>query len=157
MALDGSYIDVDEFKTRTIMPAEDVDYLESSFPGYLASRLQIATSRINARLMKLYAVPFALPAPAIVIGWLIAIVTVEAYQKRGWNTSDEQSKDIVNDAATAFGEIKEAAESKDGLFELPLRQDLPGSGARTKGGPLAYSDTSPYAFTTRQREANRGR
>lgn len=156
MALADSYLDVPDWKARTVMPEADVVYLEATYPGWIASRLKIGTSRINGRLRKRYAAPFANPVPEIVLGWLDAMVTVEAYQKRGWNPSDEQSKQIADAAATAFGEIKEAADSEEGLFDLPLRQNTTEDGI-AKGGPLAYSEASPYDWTDVQAEALRGR
>ncbi len=147
---------VAEFTLRTVMPAEDVAYLESAYAGFLAARLAANTSRIYARLRKRYAVPFAAPVPEAALDWLTKITTVEAYQKRGWNTSDEQSKDIAVAAATAFEEIKEAADAEEGLFDLPLRENTTTEGI-SKGGPQAYAEASPYDWVDAQREAIRGR
>lgn len=146
---------VAEFTLRTVMPAEDVAYLESAFAGFLAARLAANTSRIYARLRKRYAVPFSAPVPEVALDWLTKITTVEAYQKRGWNTSDEQSKDIAGAAATAFEEIKEAADAEGGLFDLPLREDTTEEGVN-KGGPFVYAEASPHEWLDVQREAVRG-
>lgn len=150
------YLDVIAFKARTIMPSEDVDLLEEKAPGYLASRLALASSRMNAQLRKRYAVPFLAPVPEIVLGWLTSIVTPEAYRKRGWNPSDEQSAEIEQDRKDALDEIKQAADSENGLFDLPLRDDVDGSGV-VRGGPVAYSEPSPYDWLDVQAEAIRGR
>jgi hypothetical protein len=156
VTLANSALDLEEFKARTVMPAEDVDDLERSYDGFIARRLVIATSRIYTRLRKRYAVPFATPVPEIVLGWIVAIVTVEAYQKRGWNPSDEQSQQILEAATTALAEVKEAADSNEGLFDLPLRQDTTAEGI-SKGGPFFYSESSPFDWLDVQREAVRGR
>ncbi len=50
--------------------------------------------------------------------------------------------------------MKEAADSAEGLFELPLRADLETSGV-SKGGPLGYTEASPYRWTDRQADDGR--
>lgn len=156
----AAYLDVPGFTARTIMPAEDVTYLETNYAGWLLSRLTIGTSVINARLQKRYAVPFASPVPEIVLGWLTAMVTPKAYQKRGWNPSDAQSKDVLDDLKEALDQLKEAADSEVGLFELPVLETNLASNV-SKGGPLGYSETSPYVWTDLQacaaREEDAGR
>lgn len=148
-----AYLDVAGFQLRTVMPFEDVDFLESNHSGFLDARLEVGTSIINARLAKRYAVPFADPVPEIVLGWLVAVVTVKAYQKRGWNPSDQQSQDILDEAKEALEQLKEAADSEIGLFDLPLRADAENASGVTKGGPLGYTETSPYRWTDVQAEA----
>jgi hypothetical protein len=125
------------------MPPEDVAYLETTFAGFLDARIAVRSSLINARLQKRYVVPFVPPYPETVLGWLTALVTVDAYKKRGWNPSDAQSAQVVQDAVDALAEMKEAADSAEGLFELPVRENNLTS-AVSKGGPLGYSETSPY-------------
>lgn len=153
----GAYLDVPGFTSRTIMPAEDVTDLQTRYPGYLDSRLTIGTSLINARLQKRYAVPFGTTStpptgvPEIVLGWLTALVTVDAYKKRGWNPSDAQSAEVLADRQEALDQIKEASDSETGLFELPLSESNLTSAA-TKQVPAFYSETSPYRWTTLQRQ-----
>ncbi len=149
-----AYLDVAGFTLRTVMPIEDVDMLESTQSGFLDARLEVGTSLINARLAKRYAVPLADPVPEIVLGWLVALVTPKAYAKRGWNPSDAQSEQILADMTEALEQMKEAADSEIGLYELPLRADLETSGV-SKGGPLGYSETSPYRWTDLEAEAGR--
>lgn len=145
MPVEGSYLTLVEFVVRTVMPSEDVYELETRAPGFILARLTVWTSKINARLRKRYAVPFDAPVNEIVLGWLAAIVTVEAYQKRGWNAADEQAAQIKADRDEAIAELKEAADSQAGLFDLPLRQNTTADGI-SRGGPLASSDASPYAL-----------
>jgi hypothetical protein len=54
----------------------------------------------------------------------------------------------------ALAWLKEAADAKDGLIDLPLRADTTASGI-SRGGPLAYTETSPYAWTDVQAETGR--
>jgi hypothetical protein len=87
----------------------------------------------------------ATPVPEIVLGWLTLFVTYDAYRKRGTNPQDPNIASLIEDCKTAADEIKEAADSKDGLFDLPTSEDT--DSAITTGYPLAYSETSPYVWT----------
>lgn len=149
-------LSVSGFKARSIMPSADVDALETQEPGFLDAQLSMVTDRINSQLRKRYAVPFESPVPEIFLGWLTAIVTPLAYRKRGWNPSDEQSQAIEQDRKDALAEVQLAADSEIGLFDLPLRETTGESGI-SRGGPLGYSEASPYDWTDVQAEAIRGR
>jgi hypothetical protein len=133
-------LDIAGLKARGVMP--EVDYL--TLPGpYLQSRLEIATSEIYSRLRKRYATPFVAPYPEVAIGWLIALITPELYMRRGWDPSSEQGQAILDAATRARAELVEAANEKDGLFDLPLRADTSDDGI-DRGGPLGYSESNPY-------------
>lgn len=86
----------------------------------------------------------ASPVPEIVLGWLTTLVTDDLYRKRGRDPQDPAMVDLRDDVTRTLGEIKEAADSKDGLFDLPVSEDL--DSAVTTGGPLGYSETSPYVW-----------
>ena len=51
---------------------------------------------------------------------------------------------------TAKDEIKEAADSVDGLFDLPLIMAGAATSAITSGGPMGSSSASPYRWTDDQ-------
>lgn len=142
-----------EFQARSLMPSEDVDALEVARPGFIERRIAIHAGRIHGRLAKRYAVPFVAPVPEVVLGWLEAFVTFDAYQARGFNPRSEQDMLIAEAAKNAGAEIREAADSKDGLFDLPLREDTTGTSGVSVGGPLGYSEISPWRWTTVQRDA----
>jgi hypothetical protein len=146
----AAYLDLNGFKLRSEMPDEDIDLVEQRYPGYIVAKLDEETAWINGRLRKRYAVPFKDPVPTIVLAWLAKIVTPAIYKKRGWNPSSEEDQDILKGAENARAEAKEAADSNEGLFELPLRQDLPGTTGVQFGGPLGYSEADPYTWTDRQ-------
>lgn len=135
------------------MPQADVDLLETTDPGFIAAALEIQWDKIKGRLRKRYdvAVMQANP-PEVVLGWLTDIVTPKAYAKRGNNPAAASDlKDIYEAGELALAEIKEAADSKEGLFDLPLAKTTDASGV-SRGGPLGYAETSPYVWTTNQRE-----
>ena len=145
-----------EFKARTVMPTADVNELEAQTPGFWATQIVAAQAWIDARLKKRYAVPFAAPAPEIYLGWITTLVTYTGYQRRGWNPSSAENQLIVDAVKAAKEEIKEASDSNEGLFELPLRQSDPTTSGVVSGGPLGYAEQSPWDWTDRQVEAVRG-
>lgn len=132
------------------MPGEMIARLENKSPGWLQTKLNAKSSWINAKLWKRYAVPFSAPYPEIVLDWLAALVTPEAYAKIGFNPSSEQDKSsIIEPADNARDEIDDAADAQNGKFELPLRQDTTAAGI-SRGGPMVYSEQSPYVAFDRQ-------
>lgn len=149
------YLTFASFKVRTLMPAPEVDNLDEVNPGFIDARIAIQTSWINGRLRKRYGnngvnatLPFGQgqPVPDVVLGWLTALVTYDAYRARGFNPQDPLGELIRADYDAAKAEVKEAADSKDGLFDLPASTEETDSSVTT-GGPQAYSETSPYVWT----------
>ncbi len=144
-------LDFDGFKTRTIMPSGDVDGIEADSPGFIDGRIVVAISWIESKLRKRYDVPFVAPVPEVVFGWIVAIVTPEAYRRRGWDPGEAQSAQIEQDRKDAREQVQEAADSFEGLYDLTLRSDTTESGI-SKGGPRGYAETSPYVWTDHQFE-----
>lgn len=87
----------------------------------------------------------ATPVPEIVLGWLVSMVTYDCYRKRGANPQDPAIVQVVSDLDITMAELKEASDGKDGLFDLPSSEDT--DSAVTTGGPLGYSEASPYVWT----------
>lgn len=86
----------------------------------------------------------ATPVPEIVLSWLTTLVTHKLMRKRGMNPQDPIIELLVADVQRVHDEIKEAADSKDGLFDLPTSEDE--DSAVTTGGPAGCSQTSPYVW-----------
>lgn len=149
------YLDLPGFRAETLMPGSDVDTLETLHPGWIAGQLDSWSRKIDSRLRKRYAVPFAAPIPATVKSWLAQIVTLRAYLKRGVDPKDEQFTVIKEDADEALDEIKEAADAVDGLYDLPLL-DTGDASAISKGGPRSYSEAGPYVGFDAQERIGRG-
>lgn len=147
------YLTLETFKTRTLIAGGEVDYVEAEAPGFTAQRIAIRTSWIHSRLTKRYgkSLPFSDPVPETILGWLTAFVTLDILRKRGLNPQDTTADFLVADVAKAEAEVKEASDSKDGLFDLPSPE---GGGSNvTTGGPLGYSETSPYVWVSKQLQA----
>jgi hypothetical protein len=114
------------------------------------------TSWILSRLRKRYdTVAITAAPPEVARGWLESLVTMDCYLRRGFAPTSEENNLFMANAETAKAELKEAADSKDGLFDLPLLPDPAGGSAVSKGGPLGYTEQSPFAWTTAQRNAGR--
>lgn len=150
------YLTLALFRLRTLMPQVDIDAVEAETPGFTLGRLTTHSAKIDTRLRKRYSVPFSslVPYPEAALEWLTKIVTFELYLKRGVDPSDQSIALVRSDKEQAEAEVKEAADSKDGLFDLPTLDTADGS-AVVKGGPLAYTETSPYVFADLQRENGR--
>lgn len=114
-------------------------------PPFIEQTLQDWTAYINDRLKKRYAVPFNEPVPFTVKKWLKDLATKTCYDKRGRNPASQQDQDAIEKPYDqAVTEVKEAADAKDGLFDLPLLDSAPGASAVVNASPLFYSETSPY-------------
>ena len=148
------YLDLTSFKALSTMPSGIVDDVESVSSGWVLGQLGYWSAWIDSRLGKRYAVPFSSPYPVAVTGWLARIVTLQVWLKRGIDATDEQFLEIKSDANAARDEIKAAANSNVGLFDLPERADVSTSGI-SRGGPLSYSESSPYVWADRQRRIGR--
>lgn len=148
---DFAFLDFNGFRARTLMPPEDVDAVEAAHAGWILQQLVDGSAYLRSRLDKRYG-PWEAPYPNACGRWLAAMVTVRAYMKRGVNPSDAQFELIKADADLAVAEVKEAADSSTGLFDLPLRQDSDASGI-ARGTPLSHSEAGPYEWTDLQLEA----
>ena len=149
------YITEDEFASLTVMPREDVIQLKLVEPGWLTAQILSFSAMIDGRLAKRYACPFGSPYPEVVRRWVVRLVTPHALMRRGVNTLDQMYQAIQEDAARAWEEVTEAANAKDGLWELPLRETDSANGI-TRISTLGYSERDPYSWTDVQVEAVRG-
>lgn len=71
------YLDFAGYRRRTEIEPGDIDLFESRRPGFIAHRIAILSSKINARLQKRYDVPLGKAAPALIAsGTLSPLVTL---------------------------------------------------------------------------------
>ena len=151
-----SYLFLADFSTRSILPVADTAAVEAARPGFINLRLATWTSKVEARLRKRYAVPFADPVPETVLDWIVTLATPDVFRARGYNPKSEQDQQIQAAADLAWKEVLEAANSEDGLFDLPLLETSPSTSAIVEGGPYGYSERSPYHWTDVEAEVIRG-
>lgn len=149
-----TYLTVAEFRDRTVMAPQDVDLVESKAPGFIDCQIAIKQEMLDARLRKRYSVPFVGTVNEAIKGWLTRIVTPEVMRKRGARADDPMMVQVIDGAAEAVTEIKEAADSQIGLYDLPLTGTTGVSGI-AYGGPRAYAEQSPYTWKKIQAEAAR--
>lgn len=158
MSAPTPYLDLAGFTTRTVMPSSDVTVVEDETPGKVVAFIAQHQAWIDGRMRKRYLTPFnanGATCPELVCKWLTTLVTPDVYRARGVNPGqDDQVARLDALADEARTEIREAADSVDGLFDLPLRDDLSAS-AIVAPGPLFASEQSPYAWMNRQRGPGR--
>jgi hypothetical protein len=95
----------------------------------------------------------ATPVPESFLDWLTVLVSNDVMWKRGTNPQDPAIVALTERRKQVLDEVKEAADSKDGLFDLPISDDE--QSAISSGGPMGTSNASPYAWTTQTGNAGR--
>ena len=141
-----AYLTIARFKIVALIPGGWVDEVEGMAAGFTEAQLDVGSDFIDAQLRKRYAAPFSAPIPGVIELWLARLVTPDIMVKRGVNATDEQFAYMVARQTEAKAEIQSAADSEKGLYDLPLRDDLTGTGI-TYGSPRSYSEQSPYVHT----------
>lgn len=91
------------------------------------------------------------PVPETILRWVTDLVTEDVAVRHGINSNDPLWTKIEGRATLAREQIEKAANTKDGLWDLPVSEDL-GSAVDT-GGPRGVAQASPYAWTYRQARA----
>lgn len=145
-----AYATIDGFKAQSVMPSSQVDQLEALEPGWLASKLASVSAYADTRLGKRLRVPLASPYSPTVVGFIVQIVTLDAYLKLGIPADDQQVQIVAKQAEDAHEALKEIADGQLSLYDLaPSDQSVD----RVEfGGVLAYSEASPYAHQDTQSE-----
>lgn len=148
------YMTTTAFMLASMIPEQQVVVLINNRTGWLENRIDWWSRKIEARLAKRYKVPFdpspTGPAPAIVLMWLTDLVQRDAYIALGTQSFSEADQKLIESSATqAEADLLEAANEETGLFDIPLRDDQPGS-AIIEEAPLMSTDTSPYSWIDRQ-------
>lgn len=136
-----------------VLLEEDVRWLEERYPGLVLRIAEAVSSSFDDFLSKRYGTPFQAPYPVSLIQHVVAVVVYLLITKRGVKVEGTklEAARLAHDLAWAW--VKEAADSKDGLIELVRAQATPrGAVAVDRGGPLAYSEASPYSWMDVQRD-----
>jgi hypothetical protein len=149
-----AYLTIDRYKVLALIPGGYVDEVEGMAPGFTAAQLDTRSDWIDAQLRKRYATPFKPPVPGIIEQWLALLVTPDLMVKRGVNATDEQFEYMERRAAFTAEAIQQAANSEVGLYDLPLRDDVTGTGI-AHAATRVYSEQSPYVGADIQAEIGR--
>jgi hypothetical protein len=137
------------------MPPNLVDTVETKFAGIVVGKIQAVSGVFNAKLVKRYAAAFELPYPEALKYHVACVVAFKLWMVLGYNPEGalDQHLKTLHDASLAW--LDEAANSETGLIELPPFED-PMVSAVNKGGPLSYTETSPYVHLDIQARDARG-
>lgn len=95
----------------------------------------------------------ATPVPETVLGWLTDLVSWDLMCRRYRNSQDPAIATFKESFDRTIAEVQQAADAKDGLFDLPVSEDQ--DSAVTTGFPLFYSEASPYVWADEQRCSGR--
>lgn len=155
-----AYLTVTEYKTLSLLPTGYIDEVAAiaiASPGdWLTAQLNYWSGFIDSRLRKRYPeVPFTSPYPYAVQGWLARLLDKVVQLKRGVDPTDAEMQLIVDQFNAALGEIKEAADGNEGLFDLPKHSNDTGT-AISRAPTLSYTEQSPYTASYRQRDNSEG-
>lgn len=146
-----SYLTFAQYKLGTTIKGGLVDLCGQA---KVEEWLDRQSNKICNRLVKRYAVNFTDPGPVAgqIKDWLTILVDINVLKFTGGVPDGREDEWASNDLKTVNDELKEAADSEKGLFELPLRNtDISGSAVNVCA-PLGYSEQSPYTWTDRQRD-----
>lgn len=144
-----AYLTLATYKNLTVLASVYLDEVEVAHPGWILEQLTYWSAVIDARLRKRYAAPFTAPnIPVAVTGWLARLVDIRVLLKRGVDATDAQFTEVSRSATDAMAEMKEAADSVEGLYDLPLAS---GATAIRAQRPRHYSEASPYKWSREQR------
>jgi hypothetical protein len=138
-----AYLTPEQFFELTLVPQDRLDALQARYPRFLEAQLEGKSGVIDSLLRKRYVAPFVAPYPEPVKQWLWRMLDPIVYLKIGVDASDEQISEIIADGQRVLVELKEAADAKEGLYDLPLRADTTTSGI-SKPTVLTQSDPTPY-------------
>lgn len=150
------YLTLEQYKTLSQIARPTIDkFCETpANKTFIESWLEQNSASIEAQLRKRYKTPFVSPFPKQLGTWLVWLTDVPVWMRRGVSSTDEQYAEYVRLRDLAFTQIREAADSEKGLYDLPLLETGDAS-AITKQGPRSYSETSPYVWQDVQRSIAR--
>lgn len=120
-----AYFDVDYLSTMGSVPAATLADFEEANPGRLAKMIEAISRLMDSYLFKRYATPFANP-PEVLKYHGAQILSYQLRITIGFDPGSQQDEQIINARNAAFAWLESAANARDGLVELPLREPAPG-------------------------------
>lgn len=152
----AGYFDVDYLKTMGSVPEAVIDEFEVANPGRLAKMIEAVSRLIDSYLFKRYATPFGDPVPEAVKFHGTQILSHQLRVIIGFDPGSRQDEQIVDARNAAFAWLEQAANARDGLVELPLREPATGekdaSGvARRKARAFSYRSAIDWHRAQKER------
>ena len=142
-------INVAYLKLVGFMPPSDIDALEAQVPGCVDAIAQTTVAQFCSMLRKRYSV-IPDPVPLECKSRAAHAVLYQLFLRRGFNPSSAQDGYIRKAYEDAMAWLREASDPKSGLVVIGLAGDQ-SEKAVNVGGPLAYSEASPYTWMDQQR------
>lgn len=138
----AGYFDAAYFRNMGSVPGALLDTFEVDYPGRLDAMIEAVSRLIDSYLFKRYATPFA-SVPEVVKFHGCAILSHQVRIVIGFDPGSAQDQQIIaaRDAAVAW--LEQAANARDGLVELPLRE--PDAGKQDVTG-LARRKARAFSF-----------
>jgi phage gp36-like protein len=128
----AAYFDVDYLRMMGSVPGAVLDEFETANPGRLDGMIAAVSRLIDSYLFKRYATPFSDPVPEAVKFHGTQILSHQLRVVIGFDPGSKQDDQIVQARADAFAWLEKAANARDGLVELPLRE--PEAGKKDAAG-----------------------
>ncbi len=151
----AGYFDTDYLGMMGSVPSSVLTEFATANPGRLEA-MAVAISRLmDSYLFKRYATPFADPVPEVVKFHGTQIMSHQLRIIIGFDPGSAQDEQIVKARDAAFAWLEQAANSRDGLVELPLREPAAGKGDTSgvsRRRARAFSYTKPMDWHRGQKD-----
>jgi phage gp36-like protein len=121
-----AYVDIAYFRVMGSIPDAELDDFVDKHPGRFEAMSEAVSRLIDSYLFKRYATPFKDPVPEAVKFHAAQILSYQIRIFIGFDPSSQQDGEIVKARDEAIEWLSKAANARDGLVELPLREPEPG-------------------------------
>lgn len=121
-----AYVSEADFRKSTRLAVAVVNSIDTERPDFIDVALSERSAELNARLRKRYNVPLTMAeVPTMVRRWVIVLVSYDVLTASGFPANGSEEP-IVAEYQLALEQIKETADTENGLYELPLYADETG-------------------------------
>lgn len=139
----AGYFDIDYLGMMGSVPSAVLAEFEAANSGRIDAMATAISRLMDSYLFKRYATPFKDPVPEVVKFHGTQIMSHQLRVIIGFDPGSAQDEQIVKARDAAFAWLEHAANARDGLVELPLREPEPGKGdvsgvSRRKARAFSY-------------------
>lgn len=114
------YTTFNEIVDYVVLPPQ---YVVEAGQKYVDAQIRLIQGSIDARLKRLWAVPFS-PVPDVVKGWIAAIIAPKLLERRQIDPTDLQFQALLADAKLAQEQIDAAASDEDNPYDFPPAENV---------------------------------